>query len=78
MGSGVRKSEEDWKRQINWSYNTYMHGNNSRKLPVSLYLKLAKHHVSLLHFFFYKIREQEGRQVSAWGWGEVAGKGAGG
>jgi hypothetical protein len=34
MGSRLGKSEEDWKRQIDWGCNTYMHGNNIRKLPV--------------------------------------------
>jgi hypothetical protein len=34
MGNRLRRSEEDWKRGINWSYNTHMRGNNTRKLPV--------------------------------------------
>jgi hypothetical protein len=34
MGGGLRRSEEDWKKQINWGYNTHMHGNNTRKLLV--------------------------------------------
>jgi hypothetical protein len=53
------------------------------------YLKLAKKKscfsLYLLSFFFYKIREQEGRTSPGWGWGwyqwegrgEVAGKGVG-
>jgi hypothetical protein len=52
MRSGLGRSEEDWKRRINWSCSTHMHGNNTRKLLCSyLYLKLAKRHVS--HFIFY-------------------------
>jgi hypothetical protein len=34
MGKKLRKSEENWKRQISWSCNIHMHGNNTRKLPV--------------------------------------------
>jgi hypothetical protein len=32
--SGLRRSEKNWKRQINWGCNTYMHENNTRELPV--------------------------------------------
>jgi hypothetical protein len=34
MGSGLRMSKEEWKRQINWSCNTHTHENTTRKLPV--------------------------------------------
>jgi hypothetical protein len=34
MRNGLGRSEEDLKRRINWSCNTHMHGNNTRKLPV--------------------------------------------
>jgi hypothetical protein len=34
MGRRLGRSEEDWKRGINWRCNTHMHGNNPRKLPV--------------------------------------------
>jgi hypothetical protein len=44
MGSGLGRNEEGWKRRINWSYNTHMHGTNTRKLCSYLYLKLAKDH----------------------------------
>jgi hypothetical protein len=92
MRSGVGRSEEAWKRQINWHCNTYMHRNSTRKLPCSyLYLKLAKGHVSCFIFyvcFFHKIGEQEGGTGSAGqcrgsggsttGRGKVAGKEVGG
>jgi hypothetical protein len=48
-----------------------MHGNNTRNLPVQLYLYLKLEKTPcfsyyLLCFFFYKIEEQEGRTGSAW------------
>jgi hypothetical protein len=33
-GSRLGRSEEDWKRWINWVCNPYIHGNNTRKRPV--------------------------------------------
>jgi hypothetical protein len=52
-----------------------MHGKNTRKLPVLLSLpqirKMSCFSFYLLYFFFYKIREQEGRTGSA----EVGGVG---
>jgi hypothetical protein len=50
-----------------------MHGNNTRKLPEQLSLsqssKTSRFSFYLLCFFFYKIREQEGRTGSV---GELA------
>jgi hypothetical protein len=34
IGRRLGRNEEDLRRQINWSYNTYIYGNNTRKLPV--------------------------------------------
>jgi hypothetical protein len=77
MGSGLGRSEEDWKRRTSCGCDIYMHGNNTRTLPVCyLYLKLAKSpcfSFYILCFFFYKIREQEGGKVSAQGRGAVVG-----
>jgi hypothetical protein len=71
MGSGLGRSEEDCKRQINWSCNTHVHGNNTgNSLCTYLYHKLAKYHSCfsyLLCFLFYKIEEQEGGTVSTGG-----------
>jgi hypothetical protein len=49
MGSRLGRSEEDWKRQINWSCNTYMHRNNRRNLPVFVSLsQTIKNIISLI------------------------------
>jgi hypothetical protein len=34
MGSRLKRNKEDWKRRVSWSCTTYMHGSNTRKLPV--------------------------------------------
>jgi hypothetical protein len=34
MESRLGRSEEDWKRGINWSCITHMQGKKTRKLPV--------------------------------------------
>jgi hypothetical protein len=43
-----------------------MHGNNTRKLPVSQTSKMSCFSFYLLCFFFYKIGEQEGGTGSSW------------
>jgi hypothetical protein len=37
QGHHGKQNREEWRgleKEINWSCNTYMHGNNIRKLPV--------------------------------------------
>jgi hypothetical protein len=64
MGSGLGRSEDDWKRRINWSCNTHMYRKNSRKLPVQLSLsqtsKTSCFSFIFYVFFFYIIRGQGG------------------
>jgi hypothetical protein len=83
MGSGLGRSEEDWKRFTSW----LMHGNNTRKLPVQLsLLKLAKPPCfSIFYGFFLQNRTRRrqnsfpmgGKGVGTSGSGEVVGKGVG-
>jgi hypothetical protein len=56
-------------------YNTYIHGNVTRKLLVELSLTNKK----VIFFFFYKIRGQKGRQnrFCLRGWYQWEGKGCG-
>jgi hypothetical protein len=79
MGSRLGRSEENWKRQINWSCNTHIHETTQgNSLCSYLYLKLAKRHVSLFiyfGFFSYKIREHEGGTGSVGEGGGVVEKG---
>jgi hypothetical protein len=64
------------------SYNTYIHGNITRKLPAKLFLNKQKCLFFFFFFFFTKPEKQEGRRVPGGectsGRGEDVGKGAGG
>jgi hypothetical protein len=49
-------------------YDTYIHGNITRKLPMQLSSsQTSKNIIYLLSFFFYKIREEEGETGPAGG-----------
>jgi hypothetical protein len=65
QGSRPRRSEEDWRRGISWSCNTYMHKNNTRKLP--LWLSQTRKNILFLilslMFFFYKSENRKAEQV---------------
>jgi hypothetical protein len=55
-----------------------MHGNNTRNLPIQLYLYLKLSKIPYFSFyllcsFFYKIGEQEGGAGSAQRWGTGSG-----
>jgi hypothetical protein len=71
VGSGLGRSEEEQKRRINWSSSAHMHWNNTWKLPVQLSVSQASEvscfQFYLLYFFFYRIRQQEGRAGSGEG-----------
>jgi hypothetical protein len=58
MGSGLGKSEEDWKRQTSWSGNIHMHGNNTGKLPVLLPLSQTSKMLMflVLSFMFFLLQ----------------------
>jgi hypothetical protein len=49
-------------KKTKWGYNTYIHGNITRKLPASLYLKL-KCHVFVLSFLFFLLQN---RRIGGW------------
>jgi hypothetical protein len=62
--SGLRRSEVDWKKQINWSCSTHIYENNIRKLPFScLYLELAKCHISHFICYVFSSTKLENRRV---------------
>jgi hypothetical protein len=52
--------EEKWRRLTNWGYNTYKHGNTTRKLPV--YLTQVKN-VIFFSFFCFSSIKYENRRV---------------
>jgi hypothetical protein len=52
MGSGLRRSEKDWERQIHRSCNTHMHGKNTRTLPV-LEIKLSLSQIRKTSWFSF-------------------------
>jgi hypothetical protein len=85
---GVRRTGRG--ESIGAEIHICMETTQGHSLCSYLYLKLAKHHASyfifiVLCFFFYKIREHEGRtdsavriEVGTTGKGEMVGKRAGG
>jgi hypothetical protein len=59
MWSRLGRNEEDWKRQINWSCNTHMNGNNTRKLPVYLSLyQTSKTSCFLIYLLFFLLQNR--------------------